>query len=84
MFSLIFHTEFYCYDVPNSKRGEDIRLRDLLSLVGLTERLLSGNENIPSELIDFSNVELSLKPLKESSIRFLERNILFCSNDSTK
>lgn len=78
VFSTIFHTEFYCYDVPNFKRGEDIRLVDLLEKIGLEERLLDSNSG-KCEIrtkIDYQKIEKKINELKTESEEFLKGSIV--------
>lgn len=76
VFSAIFHTDFYAYDVPNEKRGEDCRLFDVLALMGLENRCINQNKYIFSERIDFQIVEDHLSKKRKESIEFLNRQLI--------
>lgn len=72
VFSIIFHKEFWCYDVPNNLRGEDYRLYDLLSQFDLTNRLIT-NENGFSidKKIDYNEVDRILAEKQDQSLEYL-------------
>lgn len=74
VFSTIFHTDFYCYDVPNESRGEDIRLINILSLFNMQNRLIKDMDCV-YEHIDFSNCDQIIKYNREKSFQYLE-NVL--------
>lgn len=76
VFSSIFHREFYCYDVPNDSRGEDIRLSDLLELLGTQDRIVHSPADIhPDREIDYCLVDRRLHPVKMESLDYLARVI---------
>lgn len=76
VFSIIFHKEFWCYDVPNVNRGEDYRLQDLLNQFGLSERMVSeGISDFSYGQIDYSNVDIILKRKQEEAFDYLRRAI---------
>lgn len=69
-FSLIFHKEFA---VCRRKEGINTRMVDLLELVGLDERLVSGNELKDLKPIDYNVVDIKIEGLLTRSKEFLER-----------
>lgn len=74
VFSSIFHRDFYCYDVPNASRGEDIRLHDLLELLGTQDRIVHTPADIHSDReIDYHLVDSRLQPAKMESLDYLSR-----------
>lgn len=76
IFSSIFHTEFWAYDVPNKARGEDIRLKDLLHLLELEERLIASSVNVKAlKTIDYNEVEDIISARRNESIDFLKKAI---------
>ena len=72
VFSTIFHRNFWCYDVPNDSRGEDIRLNDLLGKLQLSNRCVSDLVNINLSDIDFNLIDLCLSDEIKESNAFLE------------
>lgn len=82
VFATIFHKDFYCYDVTDENRGEDIRLMDLLNELGLEERLLiSLNENLELSHIEYKSVDKKINSLKNDSINFMN---LILNTDNKK
>lgn len=75
VFSSIFHTDFYAYDVPNASRGEDCRLLDILTEMGLEHRNIGKDGIHQIENIDFSAVENRLLIKKKESIDFLNNQL---------
>ena len=74
VFSTIFHKEFWCYDVPNESRGEDLRLRDLLALLKIENRLIQNTNNLDfNNKIDYSLVDNILDRRKKDSLDYLDR-----------
>ena len=73
VFSTIFHREFWCYDVPNKIRGEDVRLIDLLKKLKLEDRRIDMKKFIDiSEMIDYKSVYNIISEEKCKSIEFLK------------
>lgn len=73
VFSILFQKRFVT--VPNVDRGLD-RFTSLLSKLGLSDRLLTNDDPVQisrlvHEPIDYDEVELKLKPLREASSKFL-------------
>lgn len=67
-FSLIYHKNFYC--VLREKNDE--RIKNLLSMSGLMDRLVETSESeMTYSIIDFETVDQLMKPEKEESIQFL-------------
>lgn len=75
VFSSIFHTAFYAYDVPIESRGEDCRLSDVLSLMGLESRNIGQDDNIILGDINFESVEERLSIKRKESIEFLNAQL---------
>ncbi len=74
VFSTIFHKEFWCYDVPNKQRGEDIRLRDLLKLLEIENRLIKDIRLIDvTNKINYDKVDVILDEQKKISISYLNK-----------
>lgn len=77
VFSLINNKKFFCFRRHNkkSKNSTNSRLDSLLSRVNLTERLLSGNEEIDKVLdmkINYDLVNNELESFRNDSKSFLE------------
>lgn len=75
VFSSIFHTNFYTYDVKNVMRGEDIRLKDILETLDLEDRNICTEETIHYQDIDFLMVEKKIKEKSDISLKILKNNI---------
>lgn len=75
VFSAIFHTNFYAYNVTNDLRGEDVRLGDILETLGLKDREIDNGKPIIDSDIDFSLVEQKIREKSEISFRLLKKNI---------
>lgn len=75
VFSAIFHTNFYAYNVTNELRGEDIRLPDILETLGLQDREIDNGKPIIDYDIDFSIVEHIIRDKSEISLNLLKKNI---------
>lgn len=72
-FSILFHVNFYCYDVPNPARGEDLRLVDMVSLFGLQSRLIEEcYGGIYQDKIDYNDVDNILCELKKYAFTELQ------------
>lgn len=76
VFSLIHHKKFFVFRrYPNqSKVSTNSRLDSLLKIVGLTDRMLEGTENVDEWMekqIDYERVETKLEALREESKAFL-------------
>ena len=69
VFSLIFHKEFYVI-----KRNEDINIRmmDLLRLVGLEDRLIANDKDLETILpINWEKVDVIIQGERECSMQYL-------------
>lgn len=76
VFSTIFNRSFWCYDVPNPSRGEDIRLKDLLDKFNLKERRIGETKSINyKHIIDYDLVNKMIDKLVKRSFDFLEQAI---------
>lgn len=76
VFSLIHHKKFFVFRryPSKSKVSTNSRLDSLLNVVGLTERLLQGNEDVSSWIekeIDYDAVDEKLEEFREESKEFL-------------
>ena len=67
-FSIIFQKDFY---IVNRNEQINTRMRDFLDYLGLSNRLISGNNEIEVEKIDFSQANSSLETLVEKSQEFI-------------
>ena len=75
VFSSIFHTDFYAYDVPNAKRGEDCRISDILSLMKLKDRNIGKETFSDFKNINFDDVENRLSTRRMKSVEFLNNQL---------
>lgn len=69
-FSLIFHTEFYVV-----KRNENIntRMKDLLSMVDLSDRFISSMDSLPdNNYIDWNIVDQLINIKRTESIQYIQ------------
>lgn len=84
VFSTIFHTEFLCYDVPNEKRGEDLRLMDLLQIFKLEDRIVQTKYDIEKvKPIEYLRVDQVIEKYKSKSLEYL-KNILLKPHASSE
>lgn len=67
-FSIIFEKDFF---IINRSEGINARMRDFLSYLGLSERLISGSEEMILEKIDYSVVRSLKNKLVDNSKSFL-------------
>ena len=68
IFSTIFRRPFYCF----SREQGDKKINELLTLFGLSNRLMiDGNEPI-SDSIDFDDVHSRIQTMREFSLNFLK------------
>ncbi len=68
-FSIIFKKDFLVYSIDNKT---DERARELLSNVGLQDRMISSFNFYPKGQIDWLSVELKLDSLREESNLFIK------------
>ena len=72
-FSIIFHTDLY---VVNRIDKINTRMRDLLEMFGLSDRLISVKQDIDkSNEINWNDVDLKLKDKRNQSIEYLNKVI---------
>lgn len=71
-FSIIFHTDFF---VVNRIEKINTRMRDLLTMFELSERLLDEESSIEKNDIDWNHVDEILTSNRESSIMYLDEVI---------
>ena len=77
IFSMINNKEFFIFrrHSNKSKMSTNSRLDSLLKMVGLKERILTGNENVNEQIqesIDYNSVNKKLENLRNESKKFLE------------
>lgn len=78
--SIVFHKDFYF--VP---RGRTERIRSLLDLLGLNNRIIGPEANVDIERhIDYTQVDLRLNKLRESSIAYLKKSLFSEISQNTK
>lgn len=65
--SLIMHKDVWVIN-----KGDNLRQRNLLTLVGLENRLLNIPEDYHEDMIDYGKVERNLMPALEQSKKFLD------------
>lgn len=90
IFSLLFERNFYCLPrFPSKKtKSTNSRIDDLLKYVGLSNRKLTGYENVeqlnnPKETeIDFKMVSDNLRKIQEYSLDYLNTSIWGVNNDN--
>lgn len=73
VFSTIFHTDFYAYDVENKTRGEDIRLSDILMMLGLENKRIDLSRKIDQSAVDYAMVDSKIEEYKKKSIDILKK-----------
>lgn len=76
VFSILFHVDFYAYEVKNDIRGEDYRIIDLLKLLELEKRNIKNCKLNHINKIDFDKTDDIIKNKRKESIEFLQREIL--------
>lgn len=72
VFSILFERPFYALPLWN---GYDIRYKELLSLLGASERLVSAEDELEPLPMDYTEVSKALSELKKTSISYLEKNL---------
>lgn len=70
VFSIIFRKPFYA--IVNTDRGAE-RFYSLLEPLGLTDRIVSSADTLPTASIDYNEVNHRLSSLRESSLEFLRK-----------
>lgn len=75
VFSTLFHTDFYAYDIYNNLRGEDCRLVDILDILGLRERNIQGKDLKEICAIDFEMVDRLIKNKKIEALTYLKNEL---------
>jgi len=75
IFSIIFEKQFFVFLKRSDEEpaSDNIRIKELLSYVGLEIRLIDSNRKIPDleDKIDYNVVKTRLQPLKERSEAYL-------------
>lgn len=72
VFSILFERPFYALPLWN---GYDIRYRELLSHLGLSERFVAAEDALEPQPLDYTEVNKALSELKKSSLSYLEKNL---------
>lgn len=65
-FSIIYRKDFYYLSQKSNRRAQD-----LMSSLGITNRLVRSDESIIFSHVDYSNIDVKTKEYKESSLNFL-------------
>lgn len=76
-FSIMYEKEFYTFNrfKENHKTSTNTRLKSILSILGLENRLYTQYNNVYDDIgkkIDYSNAREKLKEMKEKSNKFLD------------
>ena len=75
-FSVLFHRKFFTAAPGGPLRGANIRIFDLLGCLGLTERIISSDEDpVGTQEVDYSKADVSLEAFRRESLDYLERNL---------
>lgn len=77
VFSILFHRQFMTFYrfAKGSKTGRNSRINSLFNLLGLEDRLYTGDISYISKNIDYDKVETRLENLRKSSIEFLKDSL---------
>ena len=73
---MIFHTEFYAYEVDNMIRGEDCRISDILDTFGLEKRNMKRFDLKYEDSIDFQSVDDMIEHKKREALVYLNNEML--------
>lgn len=70
-FSLIYHTEFY---VVNRQESINTRMKDLLSMVGLSNRLISSIDHLPdNDYMNWDEIDQRINAKRDESIEYIHQ-----------
>lgn len=72
VFSILFETPFYALPLWDSY---DLRYRELLASIGASDRLVSFDEVIEPQSLDFTSVKMKLDEMRAGSLDFLKNNL---------
>ncbi len=77
VFSIIFHRQFMTFYrfAETSKTGRNSRIDSLFNLLGLQNRIYTGNIFTIDNHIDYINVEIQLEHLRKNSLDFLKNSL---------
>ena len=77
VFSILFHRQFMTFYrfAEACKTGRNSRINSLFNLLGLEDRLYTGDISYISKNIDYDKVETRLENLRKSSIEFLKDSL---------
>ena len=73
VFSVLFHTPFYCVSLIGEKAHRSERMRTLCDRVGLSNRHIDGDTSLPFDSVDWDAVDSKLDQLRTASLDYLER-----------
>lgn len=73
VFSIIFNKQFFVYnrDCENAKTSKNIRLRDLMNLFGLEDRMINRAVFNDNDMIEYKRVNDIMENLRNESISWL-------------
>lgn len=81
IFSILFHRPFIYTPIKGKHESSNVRVLDLLEELNLNERIWRDNglslKAFVDKRIDWEGVDYRLKELRESSVNYLERALVF-------
>ena len=77
VFSIIFHRQFMTFYrfAEGSKTGRNSRISSLFHLLGLNDRLYTGNIDAIKNKIDYTDIDIRLEKIRRDSLAFLESSL---------
>ena len=76
VFSILFHKKFFTVVNGELQEGANIRMFDLLSRLGLSDRIVNEvPRNILLDTPDFTTADREIAVMREASVAFLRRNL---------
>lgn len=76
VFSILFHKKFFTVVNGELQEGANIRMFDLLSRLGLSDRIVNEvPRNILLDTPDFTTADREIAVMREDSVAFLRRNL---------
>lgn len=77
VFSIIFHRQFMTFYrfAEGSKTGRNSRISSLFHLLGLNDRLYTGNIDAIKNKIDYTDIDIRLEKIRRDSLAFLENSL---------
>jgi hypothetical protein len=76
-FSIIFHKEFYTFEAIKKGRDISVRMKNLLSQIGLTDRFFSNQPMSLMNSIDYSMVDEIINMLRKEAISYFDTCIAY-------